>query len=141
MATDLQPHPEQTQSLDQQSMTSLAAGIAKDAQELLTQHLTLLKVEAREEMRKITDAAIALLTGMAVALVGAILLGFMFVYLLATYRPEYLWAWFGVVGGVVAGIGGGLIAGGIIAFRNVHLPPPQSAEAVKEDLEWQTRQK
>jgi F0F1-type ATP synthase assembly protein I len=140
MAVDLLPNPTSNSS-SEPSTTALVSGIAKDAQELLTQQIKLFKVEAEEDLRLTTQAAIALGIGLAIGLVGAILLSMGVVYLLDHFVPGYLWLWFLLVGAGVAAVGGVLVMGAMQAFSKINPPLPETQEAIKETLEWQTKQK
>src|SRR5205823_5362321 len=64
------------------SVTPLVAGIIDDLQELIKQNLTLFKVEVREDLKKTKEAAAALGVGIGLAVVGALHLTLMLVFLL-----------------------------------------------------------
>jgi len=140
MAVDLEPNPAASVNGAEPSTTSLVSGIVKDAQELFKQQIHLLQVEVEEDLRQTTQAAITLVIGLATALVGAILLSFAAVYLLDMWMPGRMWLWFGLVGAVVAGVGGVFVAGALTAFSKIN-PVEKSTEAIQETLEWQTRPK
>jgi len=140
MAVDLLHQPTSSTGAEQ-SATTLVAGIVTDAQELFKQQVTLLKLEAQQELRQTTQAGIALGIGLAVTLVGAILLAFAAVHILKYLLPQYdIALWYTVVGLAVAVGGGLLVAGALAAFSKIHALP-QTQEAIKETLEWQTKQK
>jgi len=122
------------------SLTSLVNGIVNDAQELMRQQLALFQTEIKEDLRKTTEASSALGAGLAVTLVGSILLCFTLVYLLhwAFYPQVELWVWFAVVGGLVTGIGAGLIWWSMAKFHSFNPLPDKTAQALKENLEWKT---
>jgi len=143
MAVDLHPAPATSGAHhnDDPSMTTLVAGIVKDAQDLLQKQVTLFKMEAEEDLRLTTQAAIALGIGLAVALVGAILLAFGVVHGLDLLVPGYLWLWYLIVGAAVAGAGAVLIGGALYAFSKINPPLPETTEAIKETVEWQTKPK
>lgn len=121
------------------SLTSLVSGIVNDAQELMKQQFALFQAEVKEDMKKSVAASGALGVGMAVTLVGSILLCFTLVYLLIWAFPTTpAWVWFAVVGGVVTGIGVGLLYGGYAKFQSFNPLPDKTAQALKENLEWKT---
>jgi F0F1-type ATP synthase assembly protein I len=121
------------------SLTSLVSGIVGDAQELMKQQFALFQAEVKEDMRKTAEASSALGIGMAVALVGSILLCFTLVYLLNWAFPTApLWVWFAVVGGVVTAVGAGLIYTAYVKFHSFNPLPDKTAQALKENLEWKT---
>jgi F0F1-type ATP synthase assembly protein I len=121
------------------SVTSLVGGIIHDAQELMKQQFALFKAEVKEDMRKTTEASTSLGIGLAAAFVGSILLCHGLVYLLAwAFDTVPLWVWYGVVGGVVTAVGAGLSFAAYAKFRSFNPLPDKTAEALKENLEWQT---
>jgi hypothetical protein len=139
MAVETHPN-EAVEHADQQTTTSLVTGIVKDAQELMKQHVQLLQVEVEDDLRATTQAGITLAIGTATALVGAVLLAMCLVELLklAGMAP---WAAYGLLGAIVAGVGGVLVAGALTAFSKINPLPEKSVEEVKEDLGWQTKPK
>lgn len=135
MANDL--HTE-----DRASVTQLVSGIISDAQELMKQQLALFRHEVQEDIRKTKEATIALMGGVAIAAVGAFLLCFMLVYLLEYLVPSLpLWGCFGIVGGVLAVIGGAMLAAAVARFKSFNPLPDESAEALKENVRWVTNPK
>jgi F0F1-type ATP synthase assembly protein I len=123
------------------SLTSLVAGIVDDLQRLIRQELKLAKTEVQQEWEKTKTAAESMAAGVALLGLGAVLLCFMFVYLLARYVEAIpLWGWFGIVGGVLAIGGGLLIAAGRATATNIHVVPPQTAETLKENVQWMKNQ-
>jgi hypothetical protein len=79
--------------------------------------------------------------GMVLLGLAAVLICFFFVKLLAVYVtaiPE--WGWFGIVGGLLAIGGGLLIAVGRAAATQIHVVPPQTAETIKENVQWMKNQ-
>jgi multidrug transporter EmrE-like cation transporter len=122
------------------SVTSLVGGIVNDAQELMKQQFALLKAEVREDMRKTTEASTALGVGVAATLLGGIVLCFAAAHLLSWAFPTVpLWVWYAVVGGVVTAVGVGLSCMALQKFRSFNPLPDQTAEALKENLEWKTK--
>jgi len=78
MADQLQ----QTTPVTPGSMAPLVTGIIDDLQELIKQNLALFKVEVREDFKKTKEAAASLGVGIGLAVVGALHLTLMLVYLL-----------------------------------------------------------
>src|SRR6476660_252058 len=113
MAVDLHPAPAASgthndEHVDEQSVTKLVAGIVKDAQDLLHKQVTLFKMEAEEDLRLTTQAAISL----GIGLVGAVLLAFGLAHGLHAYLPDTpIWVWYLLVGAAVTGIGAVLLGG------------------------------
>jgi len=61
---------------------------------------------------------------------------FMFVYLIKEYTTIPLWGCFGIICGGLVLVGGLLVAVGVAKFRSVHLVPPQTAETMRENVQW-----
>jgi hypothetical protein len=119
------------------SLTSLVGGIVDDLQRLIRQELRLAKTEMQQEWEKTKTAAASLAAGVALLGLAAVLLCFMFVHLLHTYVAAIdLWGWFGIVGGLLAIGGGLLIAVGRAKATEIHAVPPQTAETLKENVQW-----
>ena len=95
----------------------------------------------RAEMATARDDATASLRAFAAAAVaGACAIGLIvlaLVFLLAT--TVALWVSFLVVGAIVGGAAAVLFFYGRRELRQIHPPPEQTIETVKEELEWKTR--
>jgi CHASE3 domain sensor protein len=134
MATDLQSHP-------QPSVTSLVSGIIADAQDLIKQQVALVRTEIKEDVNKSISGAIWLASGAGVAAMGALLLCTMLALLLDWYIPElHWWGGFAIVGGVLTVAGLALLYAAIKKFESIKAMP-QTVQALKETVEWQTNQK
>jgi len=136
MATDLKPPPEA-------SVTELVTGILHDAQDLIKQQFELLKHEVKDDIRKTRDASLLIGVGGLVGLVGLIHLTLMLVYLLywATNESLPLWACYGICGGLAAIGGGALVYAGMNKFSSFNPLPDQTAQALKENVQWLTKPK
>ena len=135
MATDL--HPEQSASV-----TSLVSGIVHDAQELMKQQFELLKAEVRDDFRKVRDASELLGAGAGLALMGGILLTLTLVHLLNWLIPDMpQWAAYGIVAVVFIAGGAALYLAGKRMLDKVNPLPEQTAEALKENVQWITKPK
>jgi uncharacterized membrane protein YjfL (UPF0719 family) len=134
MATNANP-------ANEQSIASLVGGIVDDAQTLIKQQFQLVRSEIKQELRQARNAAISLSVGALLAFLGVILLIVMAVHLLHTYTELQLWACYGIVGGLLAVLGAVLLYLGKEEAEDVQLlPPPQSAEAARENVQWLTGQ-
>jgi hypothetical protein len=121
----------------EQGMAPLVSGIVSDAGRLISQQFTLLRRELEEEIRRAKAAAISLAVGAGIITVGSIFLLLMVVYVLDFYTAIPLWGCYGLVGGLLFGTGALLLYLGGSKASNVHmLTPPQSTEAMKENLQW-----
>ena len=106
MATTVQDPPDQ-------SMVSLVGGIVNDVHDLITQQISLTRVEVKDELRKVAEVVLILIAGAGMMLVGAILSALMLVHLThwlasptgADSASIPLWACYGLVG-VVFGVVG-----------------------------------
>jgi len=134
MATDLKPAPDA-------SVTELVSGIITDAQELIKQQFQLLKQEVRDDLQKTLKASLFLVVGAIFGLVGVSLLISMLVFMLHELAGLPLWASYGICGGAA------LLTGGILAFVGAHRfasfnpLPDQTAQALKENVQWITQPK
>jgi hypothetical protein len=135
MATDVRAGTEQPNSV-----TGLVSGIITDAQELFKQQVALLRHEVREDLRKTRDASLAL--GAGIGILGLGVLFFLTAAALLIARAGLpVWAGFGIVAVV-------LIAAGLVAFfvgkkkfDSFNPLPAESAEALKENVQWITNPK
>jgi len=130
----------QVQSGSDVSVTSLVSGIVTDAQELMKQQFALFKAEVKEDMRKTSEATTSLIIGLTATLVGTIVLSFAAAHLLSWAWPDvHIWVWYAVVGGVVTAVGAGLAFAAYQKFRSFNPLPDETAQALKENLEWKTK--
>jgi len=134
MATDLKPAPDA-------SVTELVSGIVSDAQELIKQQFELLKHEVRDDLRKTRDAGLCIGFGALVGLVGMALLICMLVFMLHELAGLPLWASYGIGAGVALLISGVLISIGMYKFSSFNPLPEQTAQALKENVQWITQPK
>ena len=117
------------------SMSGLVTGIINDAQQLIRQELALARREMQEELTKAKTAAVSMAAGAGLTALGGVLFAFMFVYLLAlTSIP--LWGCFAIVAGAISAVGIGLLLAGRTKATEVSLIPPQTAQTIKENVEW-----
>jgi hypothetical protein len=127
------------QTSSEPSVTSLVSGILKDAEELLKQQVVLFKHEVKDDLRKTRDAALPLVIGAGVLAVSGLLLCWGLVHLLSwAAGPDRLplWGSFWIVGGVLALTGGVLAYLGKKKFDSFNPLPEESAEALKENVQW-----
>jgi hypothetical protein len=121
------------------SLMALLGGILNDAKDLLIQELTLARLEGQDELRQIKTAALLLGIGIAVSTVGGMLLSLMLVHILVAYTDVPLWGCYGIVGSVVAVLGGVLLAAGTHKAEKIDVLP-QTVETMKENAQWLTEQ-
>jgi len=119
------------------SLTHLVSGIISDAQALLKQQLALFRTEMKQDIKRTKQAIVILVSGLAIASVGVALLCFMAVYGLQAAVPSLpLWACFGIVGAVLAVGGGAAFYAGVQQFQEFNPLPDESAQALKENVQW-----
>lgn len=134
------------QPTSEQSVTSLVTGIINDAQELIGQQLTMFRAEVKEDLRKTRDAALPMILGGVVTLFGFVLVPFMLAHLLYwavgptdTSHQLPLWACYGIVGGVFLVLGLALLFWGKKRFDAFNPLPDETANALKENIQWITK--
>ena len=110
--------------------------ILLDAETLLGQQFELLRAELRQELRQVRGAALSMGAGSALVAAGGMLTILMAVHGLHRSTRLPLWACYGLVGGLVGGAGGGLLARGARRAAAVPLVPVQTVEALKENIAW-----
>jgi ABC-type uncharacterized transport system permease subunit len=121
------------------SVTSLATGILHDAQTLMEQQLELFKQEVRIEIADIKAGVAVIVVGVAIALIGGVLLGFALVTVLQELTPQLPpSACFAIIGGIILAIGAAISAVALAKFRTLTPLPPETTEALKENLQWKT---
>jgi hypothetical protein len=124
------------------SVTHLVSGILTDAQKLIEQQLSLLRHELKADLRKTKEAGLLMTGGAAIGLVGGILLAFMLVDLLAWAFPGLQgWAYYGIVGAPYTVVASLLFLAGIQKLNSFNPLSDQSAQALKENLQWKTNPK
>ncbi|WP_010583585.1 phage holin family protein [Schlesneria paludicola] len=136
MSTSVSPGPNESPSV-----TELISGIVGDLQDLGTQHLALFRNEINSDLRRVSEAATSLVVGVAVLQVGIILLCQMLAHGLSSVAPAVsLATCYGIVGGTVALIGLIAIAMGIKKWKSVESLPNRTAQVLKDDVQWLTKQ-
>jgi hypothetical protein len=119
------------------SITQLVGGIVTDLQTLMRQELQLAKTEIRQEWDKTKIAAGSMAAGASLLTVAGLLVSFALVYLLNWVAPGLpLWACFGLIGVALGLIGGILIGVGRSKASEISIIPPQTAESMKENVQW-----
>jgi hypothetical protein len=133
MATDLQNGHDT-------SVTGLVKGILEDLQDLTKQQFALFKQEVKEDMTKTRNAALPMVMGLVVALVGVLLLAHGLAWVLAALGLP-TWAAFLIVGAVITGAGAVLFLIGQHQFATFNPLPDRSLEALKENVQCLTNPK
>ena len=115
---------------------SLVSGILDDARLLLRQEAQLLRDEVKLELSKAGRAASGFGIGAVLAAVGALFLLLMLVHGLHEWLLWPLWACYGLVGGIITGVGIALIIRAQSLAGSVRTTPQRSLHAMKENVQW-----
>jgi Putative Actinobacterial Holin-X, holin superfamily III len=118
----------------QPGVASLVGGILEDTQKLFRQEIALAQREVAQAWDKGKTATALLASALVVFTVGGVLLGIMLAKLLYQLLPNHEWACYGIVGGLVALLGGALIYHGLHRINEVHMSLPQTTEMLREDV-------
>ena len=120
------------------SVSSLVGGIISDAQQLIRQEMMLARRELQEEVNKAKMAAVSLAAGAVTALIGGILLCVALAELISWLSDNHipLWGSYALVGGLLAGVGVLLLYIARNKASDIHLVPPQTAQTMRENVQW-----
>jgi hypothetical protein len=133
--------PDDVQTMNGTSVTSLVTGIIDDAQRLMSQQLKLFRSEIQHDMARTREASFLLAIGLGVGFIGGIVLIFALAHLLNWAFPTILplWVCYGVIGLVVTALGGALAYTGKKQFDSFNPLPDESLEALQENVQWLTK--
>jgi len=130
------------------SATGLLRGIISDIGDLIRQEIRFARTEIRTDLRKTREAATVLALGVGTAVLGVLLLSVMLVFLLHWltlpvgeanhYDPASvpMWGCFGIIGGLFLLTGAALAWLGYKKFESFNPLPDETANTVKENVEW-----
>jgi len=130
---------------DEASMTGLLRGIINDIGDLIRQEIRFARTEIRSDVRKATRASLVLTIGIGSVCLGVVLLALMFVYLIHTLSLPAgasdpaavpLWGCYGIVAAVFLVVGAGVAYLGYKGFQSNNPMPDQTAQSIKENVEW-----
>jgi hypothetical protein len=132
MANEVHAPPEEA------SLASLMRGIINDIGDLIRQEIRFARTEMKSDLRKALRAGMALAFGAGATCLGVVLVAFMLVYLVYTLSNETipLWGCYGIVAAVFLVVGAGLSFVGYNALQKLNPLPDQTAQSVKENVEW-----
>jgi len=136
----------QVPATSEPGFTTLVSEIVNDVEELVKHQLRFARVEIKEDLRKSKEAIALLAAGAGVALLGVLFLGMALVYLLhwLTEPPGVelaslpLWACHAIIAVLFLIAGTGLYLLGRKMFTPM---PEQTAQTIKENVEWITNSK
>jgi uncharacterized membrane protein YqjE len=129
--------------------TTLVREIVNDIEELVKAQLRFARAEFKEELNKSKEAAVLLAAGAGSAFLGMLFLGMTLVHLLhwLTEPPGTdlaslpLWGCHAIVALVFLIAGAGLCLLGRKMLASFHPLPEQTAQTLKENVEWITNSK
>jgi hypothetical protein len=124
-------------------------GIINDIGDLIRHEIRFARTEFREDLRKTRQAATVLTLGVGTAVIGAVLLALMLVYLInwlslpagTTTEGIPLWGCFGIVSAVFLVIGSVVAYMGCEMFKSFNPLPDKTAQTIKENVEWMANSK
>jgi len=118
------------------SLASQLGGIVSDVQMLLRHEIALAKTEMLTEWHKAKTAAGSMAVGAGTLALGGILLCVSVACVLHEVAGLPWWGSFLSVGGVLAVLGAVLFYTGCNRAAHLHVIPPQTAETMKENVQW-----
>jgi uncharacterized membrane protein YqjE len=129
--------------------TTLVREIVNDVEELVKHQIRFARAEIKEEIHKSKEAASVLALGLVSAILGVLFLGMSLVHLLhwLTEPPGVdlaglpLWGCHAIVAAVFLIAGSGLCLLGRKMFASFTPLPEQTAQTIKENVEWITNSK
>ena len=122
------------------SFASLLSGAINDIRELFRHEISLARVEIRDEIANMKSAAIKLGAAAVALLLGSLLLLTALSRGLAVLFDMPIWAGFAIVGGLLAIIGGVMLAVAWPNLRAIGPMPERTVRTLKENVEWVKRQ-
>ena len=123
----------------QTPVTELLTGIVNDVGELVRQEMRFARKEIASDLRKTQAATTSLAIGVAVVFVGVLLLAHSLAWLLSWAVPSLpLWAAYGIVGLLIAAVGGSLAWAGYSKFKTFNPLPEKTIATIEENVSWQT---
>jgi hypothetical protein len=114
----------------------IVSGIIDDVRALMRQEAQLLRDEVKLEVNKAGRAASGLGIGIGLLAIGGIFLLTMLVHGLHEWFDLPLWLSYGIVGGLLAGVGVALLMRAKSLASAVQPMPRRTLYAIKEDAQW-----
>jgi hypothetical protein len=115
----------------------LVGAILRDGETLLRQQADLLRSEVKQELARAGRAGAQIAAGGGLVAAAGLLSGFMLAHLLRRLTGLPLWTCYGGTGAILGAGGAALLRAGRDQLADIHLlPPPQTAQALKDNLQW-----
>jgi uncharacterized membrane protein YqjE len=121
------------------SVGQIVKGIVQDVETLAQQHITLFKKDIQEDLRKLKEGAFSLGIGLAVCLIGALLLGIAVSELILKLFPDpnvWRWAAYAITGILVTGSGVFMLYMGGREVKEATPVAEKTMETLEEDVKW-----
>jgi xanthine/uracil permease len=128
----------QQQSKDTRSLGELFADLSRETTTLVRQEIDLAKTEMTHKATRVGKDVGFLAVGGAVIYAGFLGIMAALIIVLANWLAWWLAAL--IVGIVILGIGYGLVQKGLGALKHEDLAPRETAQTVKENVEWAKEQ-
>jgi hypothetical protein len=119
-----------------QDLGSVLGDVLREGERLLGQQVDLLKSELRQELGRAAGAALSLGAGTGLLTCGGVLGTLAVVHGLHRATRLPLWTCYGLVAGLSAAAGAGLLAIGRGQLAALAPGLPQSAATLRENLQW-----
>ena len=133
-AQRLERRPLQAQRLDDRTLQELLSDMTSQTGTLLRQEVELAKLETKEQLGRAAKAGVLFSAAGVSGLLALVLLSFAAAWGLAAVMPEGLA--FLLVGLVYAVVAAVLLGRGRTRAAEIDLPPRQTVETLKEDVQW-----
>lgn len=127
---------------EEQGLATLLRGIISDVGDLIRHEIRFARTEMKSDVRKVSRAGAVLALGAGTVALGVVFAALMLVYLIhhLSGAPDSasipLWGCYGIVAAVFLVVGAGLSFMGYNALQKLNPLPDQTAQSVKENVEW-----
>lgn len=114
----------------------LLGRIVHDTEQLFDQHRELARSEFRQGLREVPTAAVSIAAGAGLLATGGVMGSLMLVHGLHRSTRVPLWGCYGLVGGLLATLGAGLLRSGTRRAAQIDLVPRETLAVLREDVQW-----
>jgi hypothetical protein len=127
---------------EEQGLAGLLRGIISDVGDLIRHEIRFARTEMKSDVRKVSRVGAVLALGAGAVALGVVFAALMLVYLIHTLSgaPDSasipLWGCYGIVAAVFLVVGAGLGFLGYQTLQKLNPLPDQTAQSVKENVEW-----
>jgi hypothetical protein len=118
-------------------LVALVSEVVRDSGKLLSQQMELLRVELGEQLGRAGSGAVSVAIGGGLAAAAGLMSGLALAHWLHETTRLPLWSCYGVVAGTLGVSAAVALRTGQSRLAQVQiLPPPQTAQAIEENLTW-----